>query len=221
LSKSILAIGGSAFVGRVFSIQISKNDDFDLHVVNRGQFPLNLKNVKEYKCDRHTPIMIARILPKINFDAIVDFCAYNPGEVSSLLDVLKGRFKQYIVISTASVYEPNDHRIKTETDPIVTKTEGGRVSDYIYNKVLVERETAATCAKLDIPYSIFRPTFIYGPFNYSQRESWFVELIARGHVVPVPIDATARFSMVYGFDIARALEICIGNDTAVNQRFNL
>lgn len=221
MSKSILVIGGSAFVGRVFSIQISKKDDFDLHVVNRGQFPLNLKNVKEYKCDRHTPIMIARILPKIDFDAIVDFCAYNPGEVSSLLEVLKGRFKQYIVISTASVYEPNDHRIKTETDPIVTKTEGGRVSDYIYNKVLVERETAATCAKLGVPYTIFRPTFIYGPFNYSQRESWFVELIARGHVVPVPIDATARFSMVYVFDIARALETCIGSEKAFNQIFNL
>jgi 2'-hydroxyisoflavone reductase len=221
LNKNILVIGGSSFAGRVFSITISKKEEYSLHVVNRGQFPLNLKNVKEYKCDRHSPVMVARLLPDVMFDVIIDFCAYNPGEVSSLLAALKGRFKQYIVISTASVYEPRDFKTKTETDPIVSKSEGGRVSDYIYNKVLVEQETAVTCKELGVPYTIFRPTFIYGPFNYAPRESWFIELIARGHVVPVPTDAAARFNMVYVFDIARALEICIGDARAYDQVFNL
>ncbi|SHH49108.1 NAD dependent epimerase/dehydratase family protein [Sporobacter termitidis DSM 10068] len=222
MSKTILVIGGSAFAGRIFSIHISKQEDYSLHVVNRGQFPLNLKNVKEYKCDRHSPVMVAHLLPHdVIFDVVVDFCAYNPGEVSSLLEVLKGRFKQYIVISTVSVYEQVGRGLRTEADPVVTKSEGGRVSDYIYNKVLVEQETATTCAKLGVPYTIFRPTFIYGPFNYSPRESWFIELIARGHVVPVPVDATASFNMVYVFDIARALVACIGDERAYNQTFNL
>ena len=221
MSKTILVIGGSAFVGRVFSIQISKKEEYELHVVNRGQFPLNLKNVREYKSDRHSPSMIAHLLPAIEFDVIIDFCAYNPGEVSSLLEVLKGRFRHYIVLSTASVYEPEGKPVKTETDPVISRSEGGRVSDYIYNKVLMEQETAVTCRKLGVPYTIFRPTFIYGPFNYAPRESWFVELIARGHVVPVPVDATARFNMVYVFDIARALELCIGSEKAFNQIFNL
>lgn len=221
MSKSILVIGGSSFTGRIFSIQISKNEEYQLHVVNRGQFPLNLKNVKEYKSDRHSPRMVARLLPDITFDVMIDFCAYNPGEVSSLLEVLKGRIKQYIVFSTASVYEPNNHKSKEEGDPVVTKSEGDRVSDYIYNKILVEQETIKTCQSLGIPYTIFRPTFIYGPFNYAPRESYFVELIARGHVVPVPRDATARFNMVYVFDIARALELCISDEKAYNQIFNL
>ena len=221
MSKTILVIGGSAFTGRVFSIQVSKNEEYELHVVNRGQLPLNIKNVKEYRSDRHSPSMVAHLLPDIKFDVLIDFCAYNPGEVSSLLEALKGRFKQYIVFSTASVYEPYNHQVKAEADPVVTKSEGGRVSDYIYNKVLIERETVVTCKKLDVPYTIFRPTFIYGPFNYAPRESWFVELIARGHVVPIPVDATARFNLVYVFDIARALELCIGNKKAYNQVFNL
>jgi nucleoside-diphosphate-sugar epimerase len=222
MSKSILVIGGSAFTGRIFSKQISKNDAYQLHVVNRGQFPLNIENVKEYKCDRHSPRMVARLLPDITFDVMIDFCAYNLGEVSSLLEVLKGRIKHYIVISSASVYEPYDHKIKTESDPVVINAEGGdRVSDYIYNKIHVEQETIKTCQNLGIPYTIFRPTFIYGPFNYSARESYFIELIARGHIVPVPTDATARFNIVYAFDIARALEICIDNKKAYNEIFNL
>jgi nucleoside-diphosphate-sugar epimerase len=222
MSKKVLVIGGSAFTGRVFSIQMSKNEDCELHVVNRGQFPLNLKGVKEYKCDRHNPRLIARLLPSdIIFDVMIDFPAYNPGEVSSLLDALKGRIKQYIVFSTASVYEPFDNQVKKEGDPVVTKSEGDRVSDYIYNKILLERETVATCKSLGIPYTIMRPTFIYGPFSYSARESYFVEMIARGHVVPVPVDATSRFNMVYVFDIARALELCIGNEKAYDEIFNL
>lgn len=116
MTKKVLAIGGSAFTGRVFSIQMSKNKDFELHVVNRGQFPLNLETVKEYKCDRHTPIMVKRLLPNVEFDAMVDFCAYSPGDASSLLEMLKGRIKHYIIFSTASVYEPNVQKIKTEND---------------------------------------------------------------------------------------------------------
>ncbi len=221
MSKKILVIGGSAFTGRVFSIQMSKNKEFELHVVNRGQFPLNLENVKEYKSDRHTPIMVKRLLPNIEFDAMVDFCAYAPGDASSLLEMLKGRIKHYIMFSTASVYEPYDHSLKTEDDPVVTSSEGDSVSDYIYNKILLEQEAISTCEHLGIPYTILRPTFIYGPFNYAARESYFVELIARGHIVPVPTDATAKFNMVYVFDVARALENIISNEKAYNQVFNL
>ncbi|NLA87554.1 MAG: hypothetical protein GX847_09825 [Clostridiales bacterium] len=134
MSKKVLIIGGSAFTGRVFSIQMSKNENYELHVVNRGQLPLNLKGVKEYKCDRHSPRMIAHLLPPdMIFDVLIDFPAYNPGEVSSLMEVLKGRVKQYIIFSTASVYEPFDHQIKKEGAPVITKSDGDRVSDHIYN----------------------------------------------------------------------------------------
>ncbi len=221
MSKKILVIGGSSFTGRVFSIQMSKNENVELHVVNRGQFPLNLKGVRKYKCDRHNPRMIAHLLGDQTFDAIVDFCAYNPGEASSLLDALRGRFKQYIIFSSAGVYELSGQRVKTEDDPVATKSEGDRVSDYMYNKLLLEQETIKACRELGVAYTIFRPTFIYGPFNYNPRESYFIEMIARGHVLPVPVDTTAKFSLVYVFDIARAIEICVGNEKAYNQIFNL
>lgn len=223
MKKKILVIGGSAFVGRIFSIQTSKREEeFELHVVNRGHYPLNLENVKEYKCDRHTPHTLARILPDIVFDALVDFCAYTPGEIQSLLGVLGGRIKQYIFFSTASVYAPLDHSIKRESDPVVQQAEGDSpVSDYIYNKLLLERELIEGCGAAGIPYTIFRPTFIYGPFNYAPRESYFIELIARKYTVPVPVDATAKFSFVYVFDVADAVLLTIGDSRAYDNVFNL
>lgn len=219
--KSVLVIGGSAFTGRIFSIQASKKDNYDLHVVNRGQFPLNLPNVTEYKCDRHSPRMIARLVPDVDFDALVDFCAYEPGEISSVVSALKGRIKQYVLFSTASAYAPPGDNARDEDAPLLTESDGGAVDEYVYKKILLEQELKEACNKHGVAYTILRPTFIYGPFNYAPRESYYIELIARKYTVPVPTDATGKWNFVYAFDIAEALFACIGNSIAYNKIYNL
>ncbi|MDR2357799.1 MAG: NAD-dependent epimerase/dehydratase family protein [Oscillospiraceae bacterium] len=221
MAKRILAIGGSVFVGRVFSITASRNSEIELHVVNRGNFPLNLDNVKQYKCDRHDALRLARVIPDVKFDAIVDFCAYNTGEIRAVCKALAGRFGQYVYFSTTSVYEPGDHGVKDESSPVVSALGGDAVSDYIAGKLRLERELAETCAEAGVPYTVLRPTFIYGPFNYAPRESYFIEMIARRHDVPIPTDATARFSFVYVVDVANAALLCAGDSRAYNETFNL
>ncbi|MDR1217709.1 MAG: hypothetical protein LBJ99_03875, partial [Oscillospiraceae bacterium] len=140
MAKKILAIGGSAFVGRVFSITASRDSDVELHVVNRGNFPLNLENVRQYKCDRHDARMLARVIPDVKFDAVVDFCAYSQGEIRDVHRALDGRFGQYIFFSTASVYEPGDNGIKNEDSPVLPEGTEGAEAEYIAGKVRLEHE---------------------------------------------------------------------------------
>ena len=245
--KNVLVIGGSVFTGRVFSIQSSKNGGFDLHVVNRGNYPMELEHVTTYKCNRHSPRMIARLVPDITYDALVDFCAYEPGEIKSVIDALGGRIKQYIFFSTASVYVPTQGFIDENT-PIVSSPDASALrassskvtassasvsnasvmtfdndmtDDYVQNKIKLENELIEACEKAGIKYTILRPTFIYGPFNYAPRESYFIERIARKRPVPVPIDAQSRFNFVYVLDIAAALMTCIGDKRAYDNVFNL
>jgi len=220
--KNVLVIGGSVFAGRVFSIQASRNGGFELHVVNRGNYPLNLERVNQYKCDRHSPRMIARLVPDIKYDALVDFCAYEPGDIKSVIEALGDRASQYIFFSTASVCAPGDDFL-SEGAPLIEFSEDGRdvISDYLYKKIKLERELVDACGKAGISYTILRPTFIYGPFNYAPRESYFIEMIARNQVVPVPADATSRFNFVYVLDVAAALITCIGDERAYNDTFNL
>jgi nucleoside-diphosphate-sugar epimerase len=221
VAKRILAIGGSAFTGRVFSIVASRDSEVELHVVNRGSFPLNLDNVSQYKCDRHDTMRLARVLPSLKFDAIVDFCAYSPGEIRAVQRALDGRFGQYIFFSTASVYSPGDNGVKTEDSPVVSGLADGAVEEYLAGKVRLEEELYEEHLRSGVPYTILRPTFIYGPFNYAPRESYFIEMIARGHNVPIPSDATARFSFVYVVDVANATLRCVGDTRAYNETFNL
>ncbi|MDR3278131.1 MAG: NAD-dependent epimerase/dehydratase family protein [Oscillospiraceae bacterium] len=228
MKKNVLIVGGNAFVGRIFAIQASKTDEYRLHVVNRGNFPLNIDNgnVTEYKCDRHSPKALARLLPPdAKFDALIDFCAYNAGDIHPLLSALSGKIKHYIYFSTASVYAPEenaDGKYCGEGGRVLSPSElEGDVGAYVRGKIVLEKELTEACQKENIPYTILRPTFIYGPFNYAPRESYFIELIARHHVVPVPTDSDARFNFVYALDVSQGLMKCVGNEKTHNQIFNL
>ena len=55
MAKQVLVIGGSYFVGRVFSILCSRDEEFELHVVNRGKAPIRKEDlgIHEYRSDRH------------------------------------------------------------------------------------------------------------------------------------------------------------------------
>ena len=220
--KNVLVIGGSIFTGRVFSIQSSKNGNFDLHVVNRGNFPMDLERVTQYKCNRHSPRMLARLVPDIVYDALVDFCAYEPGDIKSLIDMLGGMIRQYIFFSTASVYAQSGDFLD-EGSPLIELPDAGAdpAVAYVRKKIELERELADACGKAGIEYTILRPAFIYGPFNYAPRESYFIELIAKKYSVPVPVDAPARFNFVYVLDVAEALMKLIGDKNACGEIFNL
>ena len=217
MGKNVLVIGGSLFAGRVFCIQASKSGEFDLHVVNRGNFPMELERVTQYRCDRHSPRMIARLAPDIVYDALIDFCAYNPGEIKSMINALSGKIKQYIFFSTAAVYAPRNHP-RNEYAPLISDN---TADDEVRGKMELERELVEACDSAGIKYTILRPTFIYGPYNYKQHETFFIELIARRHVIPVPADAEAKFNFVYVFDVARALMACVGNKATYDETFNL
>ena len=223
MAKQVLVIGGSYFVGRVFAILCSRTDDFELHVVNRGNAPIRKEDqgIHEYRADRHDIGALVNAIPDIEFDAVVDTCAYNPGEIAPIVKALGNRIGQYIYISTASVYINDDHAMHSEGDPILYESDDNMVAQYICNKAKLEDELKDACAEFGIPWTIVRPGFIYGPFNYAPRESWFIEKIAHGKPVEHLVDGTAHFSFVYVTDVAAALQDLVGDERAYNETFNL
>lgn len=151
----------------------------------------------------------------------MDFCAYQSGEVRTLLENLSGSFGQYILISTADVYARDDRSPKDEQAPLLT----GRLScpsgDYTFQKLLLEKEAAAVCAQKGIALTILRPAFLYGPYNYAPREPYYIEKIVKQEPIPVPADSDSRFQFVYVKDAAEAIVRCVGNARACGQKYNL
>lgn len=218
--KNVLVIGGSYFAGRIFVILALQNG-WQVTVLNRGRYPVGqLGNVTEFVCDRHDGQKLKKLPFKEEYDAVVDFCAYEEGDICGLIECLPCHFKQYIYISTADVCE-SSNGVRDENSKLQTLKPSDPVGLYTYKKMLLEKELADIAKKRDIPYTILRPVIIYGPFNYAPRESWYIRHIVRGEAIPHPTDAKGKFQMVYVKDVARAVMLCMEKPEAAGEVYNL
>lgn len=216
----LLVIGGSYFLGRVFVMLAFK--EHEITVVNRGNIPLAGMPVKELRADRHDASFFRTLTE--DFDAIVDFCAYAPLDVSVVLENLGGTVKQYLLVSTVDVYahgnEAPDYQ-RREDYPTETVRYAGEIGDYIAGKAAAEQELFKLCEKKGIYPVILRPSVIYGPMNYAPREQVFMECIRKNHTLPKLVDANGCFQMVYVKDAAEAIMACLGNEKAYGECFNI
>jgi 2'-hydroxyisoflavone reductase len=221
MKKNILVIGGSYFIGRVFVLMLSRNSDYSIHLINRGNNPLRLPGVVEHVCDRNDTARMKKAIPPLDYNAVIDFCAEFPQQIAAVVEDFPGAIAQFIYISTCSVYKPSLDLPKFEDAPKHDAPLPGAAGDYSYNKWLLEIETRTVCESKGIPYTILRPAFVYGPYNYAPRESYFFDLILSNRAVPVPADSLALFQLVYVKDIAGILASCLGNEQVYRQAFNL
>lgn len=220
--KNIIIIGGSYFAGRIFVEELIKTKEYNIHVFNRGNVPLK-KKIVELKGDRENTEDIKSRIPDMNWDVLVDFCAYNPDHISNMINFLPGSLKHYIFISTTTIYENVLELPVTEDAPKVTapQPELGPYADYGYNKWLSECRLKEECAKKGIEFTVLRPSIIYGEYNYAPRESWFFDLIRDEKPLIVPEPGLALFNFVYVVDLARILIKSILNENMYNQGLNV
>lgn len=213
----ILVVGGSYFFGRVFVMLTAGKHK--VTVVNRGNYPVPEPGVRQIKGDRRDGSVWRNL--KEDFEIIVDFCAYEPGDIAGVLENLPGKVGQYIFISTVDVYARGTGKRMDEDSPLETRTFPGEAGAYIAGKVALEREVREKCAERGIPWTVLRPAILYGPFNYAPREPLYIQMMIQNHVLPQITDATGVFQMVYVKDAAEAVCKCLLNEKAYGQAYNL
>jgi len=213
----ILVIGGSYFLGKHF-VQLAAKEN-DVTVFNRGNRPLNLSGVNEIRGDRNNKEDI-EILKTIDIDVVVDFCAYNPGDISEIVSTIGNKIKQYIFISTVDVYKKGTKKIIDENSQLETTVYCGEVGQYIAGKVALEHELEACCEEIKIAYTSVRPAIIYGPDNYAPREGIFFNWIDKARQVLSPDDENGYFQMVFVDDLSAVLCDVCGNEDFYNKALN-
>ncbi len=221
--KNILIIGGSYFSGRILVEELVKEKELDIFIYNRGNRPLNKNSVTELVGDRSDITRIKEVIPPNNWDVVIDFCAYTPEDIETMIDALPGRVNHYIYISTTTIYEesldlPVEENALTLSGP---NPQLGQYSDYGYNKWLAECKLKEKCEAKQIPYTVFRPAIIYGEYNYAPRESYFFDLIENDKTLIIPDNELPLFSFVYVIDVANIIKKSISNDKVYNETFNL
>ena len=165
--------------------------------------------------------MARRIMEEKGVDVVVDFCAYAPGDLRKVMEVLPEGVKQYVFISTCDVYRRGTGEILDETARLETRDFGGEAGTYILGKAALERELWEQGEKKGIHVTSIRSAFIYGPDNYAPREGIFFRWADQAGQVLFPEDADGGFQMVYAKDLARCIYACLLNGKAFGEAFNV
>ena len=98
----VLFIGGTGIISAA-AAELTLAQGFDLTLLTRGERPNNSRA-------RHITGDIAQAstesaLQSCRWDAVVDFVAYNSGDIERRLALFNGRTEQYVFISSASAYQ--------------------------------------------------------------------------------------------------------------------
>ena len=213
--KKILVMGGNQFVGKEVAKKLLEKN-YKVYVLNRG-IRKNLDNVIFLKADRKNISEMKNILKNIEVDVIIDISAYTEEQVEILQRVMKNKFKQYILISSASVYN------NIESTPANEESQTGENliwGDYAKNKYLAEKKTIENSKIYNFKYTIFRPFYIYGVGNNLDRENYFFSRIKYNLPIYIP-SKNNIIQFGYVEDLALAIESSIGNSDFYNQIFNI
>lgn len=214
--KKILVMGGNQFVGKEVAKKLLEKN-YKVYVLNRG-IRKNLDNVIFLKADRKNISEMKNILKNIEIDVIIDISAYTEEQVEILQRVMKNKFKQYILISSASIYTDITESPAKEEDPTGENPSWG---DYAKNKYLAEIRTIENSRLYNFKYTIFRPFYIYGIGNNLDRENYFFSRIKYNLPIYIPNKGNNIVQFGYIEDLASAIELAVENSDFYGQVFNI
>jgi 2'-hydroxyisoflavone reductase len=188
----ILILGGTRFAGRFFTLA-SRDAGHAVTLFNRGESePGDIPGVEQLTGDRDCGL---GPLEGREWDAVVDFCGFFPRVVRQSVDLLASNAGHYTFVSSMSVYSDEtspggneDSALATLADPTVEEITG---ETYGGLKVLCEEEVRRGFPDRSL---VIRPGLIVGPYDRSDRFTYWVRRIARGGevLVPEPLDRAVQ-----------------------------
>jgi len=205
----ILVIGGTRFIG-VYLTRLLVVAGHEVVLFNRGNHPVPIAGVGQISGDRTDPTQIKHKLAQEKFDVIFDNNGRELTDTQPLAELFQGKVQHFIYMSSAGVYLKSDQLPHVEGDAVDPAS-----------RHLGKFVTEAYLQQLDLPFTSIRPTYIYGPKNYNDLESWFFDRIARDRPIPIPGNGLHITQFGHVKDLAQAMVQVIGNPTAIRQIYNI
>lgn len=197
---NLLIVGGTRFVGRAI-VEAALAHDHAVTLFNRGSNAHVFSAVPRIIGDRNRDDDVAQLAGH-EWDAVVDVSAYAPAQVRSLLDVVGGRTRHYLYVSTVSVYKLPVPPGANEAAPLLAVHEDIASDDpraYGGRKVLCEE---AARERIGDRLTVLRPTVVIGPGDYTDRFPWWLRHVAQGGRLAVPPRLEQPIQFIDAADLA-------------------
>jgi 2'-hydroxyisoflavone reductase len=213
----ILILGGTGFIGP-HQVRYAQERGHTVTLFNRGKTnPGLFPNLEKLQGDR--AVGDYKALKGRDWDVVIDNPTTFPRWVREAGAALKGHAKQYVFISTISVYAANDTPDADETAAVATTdtpdSEDREKFPQLYGpwKALSEKE-----AEKAFPgrATVIRPGLIVGPGDLSDRFTYWPARLARGGEVLAPGNPADPVQIIDARDLAEfTVRVCENGTTGV------
>ena len=136
--------------------------------------------------------------------------------LENALDRARERVEQFVYFSSSMVYGHFQGRAVTEETPL------DPIGIYGALKLSGEKLVIAYNQVFDLPYTIIRPSALYGERCVSRRVGQiFIEKAMRGEALRVNGSGQEKLDFTYIGDLIQGVLLVLANPKAINQTFNL
>jgi nucleoside-diphosphate-sugar epimerase len=215
----VLFIGGSGIISSACS-RLAVERGVELSVLTRGRStdrPLPSQATVLHG-DIRDPASVKDALGGHEFDAVVDWVAYLPGQVQADIDLFRGRTGQYVFISSASAYQTPPQRV-----PVVESTPlRNPYWQYSRDKIACEELLVAAYRAEGFPATIVRPSHTYDRTTVPFDGGWTVlGRLRQGREIVVHGDGTSLWTLTHHTDFARGFVPLLGHPRTVGDTFHI
>lgn len=167
-------------------------------MLNRGS-NCQVQGVRVIQADRHN---LGDSLNGYSFDAVLDITAYTKQDIEDVLQALKGRFNDYIMISSSAVYPDCLPQPFNEQQPTGKNNVWG---SYGSNKAAAEK---ALLQAVPNAY-ILRPPYLYGIEQNLYREPFVLDCALNHRTFYLPQDGSMPLQFFHVNDLCRFMDILL------------
>ncbi|MBN1891608.1 MAG: SDR family oxidoreductase [Clostridiales bacterium] len=218
-----LFIGGTGTISMSITRALAETD-WDLTLVNRGNRLEHVPgNIRQITCDINDEEELLSLIGDEDFDVVADFIAFVPEQVHRDVRLFEGRCKQYIFISSASVYQkPLSHYAVTESTPI-----SNPFWQYSQAKIACEDYLVRQYRQSGFPITIVRPSHTYAdgsvPLSFhSPKGCWTeIERMRNGDPVILHGDGSSLWTVTHSIDFAKGFIGLMGNIHAIGEAVHI
>ena len=217
----VLLIGGTGRLSLDTTL-LCIDRGYDVYLFNRGSNNSTLPTKVHSIIGNINDVETAKTaLKDFEFDVVIDYLTYNVETLKKRIDTFDHKTKQYVFISSATVFAPRGEDI-TEESPI-----GNDRWAYCRQKLECERYLAVNRGQFSFAYTIVRPYVTYDrkriPFPIiSKKSCWnLLYRVEKGLPILMCGDGEQSVTLTNTRDFAVGIVGLLGNEAAYFNDYNI
>ena len=211
---TVLTIGGARFIGR-FTVRefLERGDDVTLFTRGKTPIPFDDSAVDHVRGDRRNDGDLRDAREAVDPDVVVDFAALYPEDVRAATEIFAD-VDAYVYVSSTSAYDQAATlRVREGETPLHPCTAEQATDDsgatYGARKAEGDRVLFDAADRGVNAFSV-RPTAIYGPYDPTARQNYWIERVREYDRIVVPGEVGwTPVPLGYVEDVARAIRTVV------------